>query len=263
MKARYASSVVTLILCLGAFAAPAQYYYYPAPPPTTYPPPPPVGYPPPPPSAYPPPPPAAPLFPVDSGPYFRLDIGPSFFQDGQLTSFSTPGVPPSGPVPSPVKYRIGFAGDGAFGYAFNKYIAADFEVGYIGAEIDSVPGYYANNSHLDNIPFIANVRLSYPIPHTFLVPYIGAGVGGSDVNFDGHYFGNNFDTVVGSVDEVVFAWQFFAGLRFRVARELTLGVGYKYFGTENTTFTYPPDNFNVGFEGVKSHSILFSLELKF
>ena len=252
MRSRYATGVVALALCLGAFAARAQYYYYPTPPP----PPPPGPYPP-------PPPPAGPYFPVDAGPYFRMDIGPSFFQDGQLTRFSTPGIPPSGPVPSPVKYRTGLSADGAFGYAFNKYIATDFEVGYIGAQIDSVPGYFANNSYIDNIPFLANVRLTYPIPHSFVALYAGVGVGGADVIFDGDYFGNNTDTVVGSESEVVFAWQAFAGVRFRVARDLSLAVGYKYFATENTTFTYPPDNFNVGFDGVQSHSILFTLEWKF
>ncbi|HXR04666.1 MAG TPA: outer membrane beta-barrel protein [Verrucomicrobiae bacterium] len=254
MKKRCVAGVVTLSLCFGAAVAQAQYYHYPPPPAGAYPPPPAGAY---------PPPPAGPYFPPDAGPYFRMDIGPSFFQDGELTQFSTPGIPPSGPVPSPVKYRTGLSADGAFGYAFNKYIAADFEVGYVGAQIDSVPGYFANNSYIDNIPFLANIRLSYPIPRSFAVLYAGVGVGGADVIFDGDYFGNNTDTVVGRENDVVFAWQAFAGLRFRLARDLSLGVGYKYFATADPTFTYPPDNFKVGFDGVRTHSVMATLEWKF
>ncbi|MGA3284117.1 MAG: outer membrane beta-barrel protein [Verrucomicrobiota bacterium] len=224
MKQRYFSGFVVLALCLGAFAVRAQYYYYP---------------------------------PEGTGLYFRLGVGPSFFENGQLTEFGTP-------VSSTVKYRTGLAADGAFGYAFNKYVAADFEVGYVGAKIDNVPGYVSDNSYLYNVPFLANVTLSYPIPRTIVVPYIGAGVGGADVIFDTDSFGpspNNF--VTGREDDVVFAWQAFAGLRFRLAENLSLDVGYKYFATEDPTFTYPPDNFSAGFKGVRTHSVLFTFEWKF
>lgn len=194
--------------------------------------------------------------PAGAGPYFRMDIGPSFFEDGQLTQFGPP-------VSSPVKYRTGLAADGAFGYAFNKYIAADFELGCVSAKIDSVPGYTSDNSYLYNVPFLANVILSCPIPRSIVVPYIGAGIGGADVIFDADSFRNNSDEVVGSENDMVFAWQAFAGLRFRLARDLTLGIGYKYFATDAPTFTYPPDEFAVGFKGVRTHSVLATLEWKF
>lgn len=247
MKKQYVAGIVALSFCLGAAVAQAQYYY----------PPPPAGpYPPPPASPYPPP--LGVLYlPADVGPYFRLGVGPSFFQNGQLTQFG-------GPVSSPVKYRTGLAAEGAFGWAFNKYVATDFEVGYVGAKIDNVPGYNSDNSYIYNVPFLANVTLSYPIPHTIVVPYIGAGVGGADVIFDTDSFGpspNNY--VTGRENDVVFAWQAFAGLRFQLARNLSLGVGYKYFATADPTFTYPPDNFNVGFDGVRTHSVMASLEWEF
>jgi len=223
MKHRWATGIAVLSLCLGAAVAQGQYYYE---------------------------------LPEGAGPYFRMGVGPAFFQNGQLTEFGTP-------VSSPVKYRTGLAADGAIGYAFNKYVATDFEVGYVGAKIDSVPGYFSNNSYVYNVPFLANVTLSYPIPRTMVVPYIGVGVGGADVIFDGDNFGNNTDTVVGRENDVVFAWQAFAGLRFQLARNLSLGVGYKFLATEDPTFTYPPDNFSVGFDGARTHSVMASLEWKF
>ncbi len=223
MKKQHLAGIVASILCFGSTVASAQGYYY---------------------------------LPEDVGPYFRLGVGPSFFQNGRLTEFGVP-------VSSPVKYQTGLAADAAFGWAFNKYVAADFETGYIGAKIDSVPGYFSNNSHLYNVPFLVNVTLSLPIPHSFVIPYVGAGVGGADVVFDTDNFNDGVDAVFGSENDVVFAGQIFAGLRFRLSRDMSLDLGYKYFATGDPTFTYPPDNFNVGFRGVRTHSVLLAFVWKF
>ncbi|HLZ53367.1 MAG TPA: outer membrane beta-barrel protein [Verrucomicrobiae bacterium] len=232
MKNRYATGVAVLILCLGAAVAQAQYYAY---------------------------------LPEGAGPIFRLGVGPSFFQDGQLTQFSTPGIAPTGPVPSKVDYDTGLAFDAALGWAFNKYAALDFETGFIGAKINNVPGYLSDNSRLYNVPFMVNATLSYPIPRTNIIPYVGAGVGGADVVFDTDNFQDNagINGVVGSENDVVFAGQIFAGVRFALSRHLMLDVGYKYFATDDPTFTYPPDNFNVGFKGARTHSVLFGLTFDF
>jgi len=224
MKCRYAIGVAVLSLCLGAAVAQAQYYYY---------------------------------LPEGAGPQFRLGIGPSFFQDGQLTQYGTS-------VSSPVNYDTGLAFDAAIGWAFNRYVALDFETGYIGAEINNVPGYISDNSHFYNVPFLVNCTLSYPIPRTNIIPYVGAGVGGADVVFDTDQFGpSSSDYVTGSENDVVFAGQLFAGLRFKLTHHLSLDLGYKYFATGNPTFTYPPDNFNVSFKGARTHSVLFALKFDF
>jgi len=247
MKSQYAIGIVTLSLCFGTVLQ-AQYYNYPPPPAGAYPPPAPGPYPPPPAGMYPPP---------DAGMYFRLGVGPSFFEDGRLTQYG-------GPVSSPVKYRTGFDFDAAIGYNFSKYIGADFEFGTISTEIESVPGYLSANSYVYNVPFLANLRLSYPIPHTIVTPYIGAGAGGADVGFDTDVFGpNTSNYVAGYENDVVFAWQAFAGVRFQLNRQMTLGIGYKYFTTEDPTFVYPPDAFAVSFRGTQSHSVLFTFEWKF
>ncbi len=228
MKVRYVSMVAALSLCLGVSMARAQYYYY---------------------------------LPPNAGPVFHVGIGPSFFQDGRLTQYG-----PS--VSGPVDYDTGLAVDAAFGWAFNKYAALDFETGFIGAKINNVPGYISDNSRLYNVPFLVNFTLSYPIPRTILVPYIGAGVGGADVVFDTDQFGpSSSDYVFGSENDVVFAGQVFAGLRFQLNPNISLDLGYKYFATGDPTFSYPnehsPGNFDVGFRGARTHSILFALVWKF
>jgi opacity protein-like surface antigen len=227
-------------LCLGAAVAQAQYYNS-APPPNG----PPYG----PPGAY--------ILPPGAGLYFRAEAGPSFYQDGRLNYFG-------GPASSPVHYETGIAADAAVGWAFNRYISVDFQTGVQGTRIDYVPGYTQNHSEVYDIPFLANATLSYPIPHTFLTPYIGAGAGGADTIFDAHSFSDNANTVYGSESDVVFAWQAFAGLRFQLNPDMSFGLGYKYFMTANTTYSYPPSpNFNVGFDGVRTHSVMFTFEWKF
>lgn len=228
VKHRYVAGMIAMSLCLGTTVAQGQYYSYLSP---------------------------------DAGPYFRLALGPSFFQDGQLTQY---GAFPN----STVYYDTGLAFEGAFGWAFNKYAALDFETGFIGANINNVPGYISVNSYLYNVPFLVNFTLSYPIPRTVVVPYIGAGVGGADVVFNTDQFGpNSSDYVTGSEDDVVFAGQLFAGLRFEITQNMSLEVGYKFFATDDPTFSYPnlntPGNFNVGFQGARTHSILFAFKFKF
>jgi len=257
MKQRYFSGIVALALCLGATMAQAQYYNYPAPPAGAYPPPPAGPYPPPPAGPYPPPPPG-PYFAPAAGPYFRFGLGPSFFENGQLTSF---GVPTS----IGMQYNTGFASGAAVGYAFNQYIATEFELGFVGAEINNVqtPNFFSANSYIYNVPFLVNIRLSNPIPRSIVTPYIGAGVGGSVVDFNTDGFGYNFSAVYGDESDTVFAWQAFAGLRFQLNPNMSLGIGYKYFATDNPSFTYPPDNFTVSFKGVQTQSVLFTFEWKF
>jgi len=199
-------------------------------------------------------------FPPGAGPYFRAGVGPTIFQDGTLQQFGTA-------VNAPVSYDTGVAVSGAFGYAFNKYAGLDFESGYIWGRINNVQGFESNGSTLANVPLLVNATFSLPIPHTPIVPYIGGGVGGSVSIFDGHNFNDGTDFVQGEESDTVFAYQAFAGVRFKIAPNVTVGVGYKYFATSGTSFSYPTPpfgpNFNVGFSGIQSHSILFTLQANF
>ncbi len=192
-----------------------------------------------------------------TGPYIRAGVGPSFFQDGRLKQFG-------GPADSSVRYDTGVAGDFALGYAFNRFFSLDFETGYIGARINNVPGYTSERSTISNVPLLANATVSFPIPHSNIVPYAGVGAGGavSDFNTDG--FSDGVTTVVGHESDTVFAWQAFAGVRFMLGPRASLGFGYKYFATRDPTFSYPPGpNFDVGFRGVNTHSVLLTFQVNF
>jgi opacity protein-like surface antigen len=270
MKIKQTATIVSFAL-LSVTLAEAQ--YYPPPPPNAPPPPgyvPPPGYAPPPPGYYaapPPPPPPSPYFyfPPGAGPYFRAGIGPSFFQDGTMKGFTiSPGF--AGPANQKVSYDTGVAFDAAAGYAFDRYFGLDFETGYIWAQFNSIQNYQVNDSSIGNVPLLVNATLSLPIPHTNIVPYIGGGVGGAISELDAHHLtepvSGNF--AEGSESDAVFAYQAFAGVRFMLGSHVSLGVGYKYFATGNPTFDYPPGpDLDVSFKGVRTHSILFTLNVNF
>jgi opacity protein-like surface antigen len=243
---------IVIVSLFTASLANAQYYYGGPP-----------GPPGPPPSG-----PPGPPWPAGMGPYFRMFVGPTFFQDSELKEFSIAGV--NGPT-GRVNYNVGVSGDVAFGWAFNQYVGLDFETGYTWGRMDSVQNYQVNNSDMGNVPFLANVTFSLPIPHTNIVPYIGGGAGGSDSIFNADYFTDtatgdplNGNFADGSESDVVFAYQAFAGVRFMLSPNFSLGFGYRYFATGDPTFSYPPGpNLDIRFKGVQTHSIMFMLQASF
>jgi len=223
MKSKYFIGIA--VVCFGAIGAQGQQYYY--------------------------------FNTEGAGPYFRAGVGPSFFEDGQLKQFG-------GPADSSVQYDTGLAGDLGMGYAFDKYFSLDFETGYIGTRINDVDGFASDHSSIANVPLLANATLSLPIPHTNIVPYAGVGAGGAVSVFDTDSLSDGVTTVTGRESDGVFAGQVFAGVRFMLGPHTSLGFGYKYFATGNPTFSYPPSpNFDVGFRGVRTHSLLLTLQYNF
>lgn len=233
MKMQKITGIIVPVFCLGVSVAEAEYYW---------------------------------VLPEGAGPYFRTGIGPSFFQNGALREFSLEGAPPFSAQNQTVNYDTGVALSGAVGFAFDKYFGLDFETGYIWARIDNIPGYNAYDSSMGNVPLLVNATFSLPIPHTNIVPYLGVGAGGAVSVFDAHRFSDQAqtETAFGSDSDAVFAYQAFAGVRFLLTPNISLGVGYKYFVTGNPSFSYPPEpNLDIAFKGVRTHSVLFTAQWDF
>lgn len=209
--------------------------------------------------------------PPGMGPYFRADIGPTIFQNSELKGYTDTPIGLNGPS-GKVNYDVGVSGGAAFGFAFDRYVSLDFQTGYTWGRMNSVQNYSQNGSTMGNVPFLGNLTLSLPIPHTNIVPYVGGGIGGSDSILDAHNFyplaigpgPGNENAIYGSRDDVVFAWQAFAGVRFMLNPNISLGVGYGFFATGNPTFSYPPEpNLNTEFQGVRTHTIMLTLQANF
>jgi len=171
---------------------------------------------------------------ADAGPYWRVDLGSAVAEDNHLTDF---GGLTSG---NKISYDVGFALDAALGYAFNKYVAVELETGWTWNGINSIEGLYVDDTSFSTIPIMANVVLQYPIPRTLVVPYIGAGVGGAGtiLDTDGIYYPSGYGglSFYGASSDFVFAYQGFAGVRVQLSKEMQLGVGYKYYVSDQSTF---------------------------
>ena len=119
MKTLCLFSLTALVILTGAAAAHAQTYYY---------------------------------YPEGAGPYLRAGIGPAFFQNGRVNNFG-------GPAGGTIDYQTGLSADVAMGFAFNKYVATDLELGFVGAKLQSAQGYSSANSYLYEAPFMCNLIL--------------------------------------------------------------------------------------------------------
>jgi opacity protein-like surface antigen len=198
----------------------------------------------------------------EAGPYFRAGIGPAFTQDGKVTEFTgfTPG--------NAIEYRTGLALEGAIGYAFNDWVSIEFEAGWIGNEIDGVTGFMHNDTFLYQAPMLASVTLQQRIPQTIVTPYVRAAFGGSVAIFDTDGLSNGTVELFGEDADMVFAYQFSAGLRFDLNEQMSIGASYKYFATEDSTFEYEamfgggPD-VQFGIEGVRTHVVVVTFNMKF
>ena len=101
-----------------------------------------------------------------------------------------------------------------------------------------------------------------------VTPYIGGGIG-----FAALYLDNTFGTIVtgpnagfGTTlywedDDAVFAYQAGAGLEIALNRQLSLDVGYRYFGTDEADFTSQP--FGQASLKLQSHNAAVGVRVKF
>jgi opacity protein-like surface antigen len=200
--------------------------------------------------------------PPGAGPYVRFDLGPTFPEDGRLTAFG------NFPAGNTVQYETGFASDVAVGYAFTPWVTAELEFGWRWNEISQVRGFTLDDTFFGQASFLANVVLQYPLPLTRLVPYIGGGLGGALTMFDTDGFANRAVTVVGSDVDLVFTYQIFAGLRFDLNPWMSVGVGYKYFASGDSSYSFEslfccrPD-LQLRFEGMSLHMVTGNFTLKY
>jgi opacity protein-like surface antigen len=200
----------------------------------------------------------------DSGFYCAVDGLVTIPEDGHITTF--------GPWPAGQKltYDVGGGLDVGFGYAFNKYLATELQLGATWNYIDSVEGVHLHDTYYGSAPILANIVLQYPIPQTIVVPYIGAGVGGAATWFHTDNFyqpvpGGSV-TLHGDDSDFVFAWQGSAGVRFQLSDKMSVGLGYRYMHVDSSTFSFGshhgPD-LDLGISAFDTHMATISFHMKF
>jgi opacity protein-like surface antigen len=105
-----------------------------------------------------------------------------------------------------------------------------------------------SNVYLNNILF--NFVLRYPAGN--IRPYLGAGAGWSQFNIGGNYTALINGTTYSAHDASsnAFAFQFLAGINFRIDKLVSLDAGYRYFVTQPTVagvdVSYQANIFTLG-----------------
>ncbi len=163
--------------------------------------------------------------------YFNANAGPALADDVRLREFLVPlrGVD--------VELDPGVRVNVAWGYNFNEYISAGLETGFIYNKVDEVNGAGSFDASLSHVPLLAQFLVRYDKPDCNWIPYGGVAAGGdaSTLSLD-HVRAPNGSLVDGDDTDVVFAWQLFAGLRYRLNPTMSIGGGYKFYSASGATW---------------------------
>jgi opacity protein-like surface antigen len=150
------------------------------------------------------------------------------------------------------------------GYNFNDFVGAQIETGFIYNDIDQIKGGGSIDGALMHVPLLADIVLRYDRPNFAWVPYVGIGGGGdvSEVWLD-HVRAPNGSIVDGVGSDVVFAWQAFAGLRYKFAENMSIGAGYKFFWADGASWDVEHTPSSIDSGTARVHSILVDFTWKF
>lgn len=165
------------------------------------------------------------------GLYGRLDIGVAIVSDSDLTD----------PILAPgftfeIESDAGVTFGGALGYDFGSF-RVEGEVGYQVNDFDKIGTLGVSldlTGDVSVLSFLVNGY--YDInTNTAFTPYISAGLGFANVEFDGFNIPGSGvpDT---SDDDTVFAYQIGAGIGYAVTEKVTIDANYRFFGTSDPEF---------------------------
>lgn len=196
--------------------------------------------------------------------YLKADAGGNLTMDTDLKEFfgeNTTGAK--------VKFDPGARFGLHSGFEFCDWFAAEAEFGAMANNVRSIDGASrVHNASFANVPFLLNGRLQWP-NRSPLTPYIGAGAGFSEaiIDADRIEFGNTYFT--GSDSDTVFAWQAFAGLRWRLNERMGFGLEYRYFAAQSPSwhadllFGGPNANDTLRFGRTQTHALSVTFDFRF
>ena len=190
-----------------------------------------------------------------AGPYVGAEAGAVFLSD---TTFSSAGNPDIN-LKNDTGYGLGLVG----GYDFGTYrVEGEFAWRKNdNKEATDDVGTFKVDGDYSTMALMANGYYDFRMVSPTFVPYVGAGIGYARVAAKGSE--PTTGTFVDDSD-MVFAYQFAAGVGYVIGKEITLDLGYKYFATAKPEF-----EFSAGAGGGKveaeysSHNIFLGLRYSF
>jgi OOP family OmpA-OmpF porin len=204
----------------------------------------------------------SPALSQSTGFYVKADIGGNITQDTDLREFFGP-VAPGSKVKFDPGLRAGLTG----GYQFVDWFAGEVEVGYMENRINSITGAdRVHDAWFANVPFLLNGKLQYPNSSP-ITPYIGAGVGFSEAIINVGRIDIAGTSLHGDINDTVFAWQAFAGLRYKLNNQMGLSLEYRYFTADGASwqadFTQGTASDTMRLGRTKTHAISVAFDFRF
>lgn len=194
--------------------------------------------------------------------YMKADAGAAWLMDTDLEEFfgdRTPGAK--------VEFEPGPRFGLGFGYAVTDWFAAEADLGFMYNYLDNVTDSTRTDALFGQVPFMLNAKVQLPNAKR-LIPYAGAGAGGSAMFLDADDLEVAGTRVRGTGSDVVFAWQFFGGLRYKLTDNVDLGVEYRYFGAQEPEFDGDSHGFESGDESIsfgriEGYAVSLSVQFRF
>jgi opacity protein-like surface antigen len=198
----------------------------------------------------------------DSRFYIKGDVGGNLTQDADLKEFFGP-VAPGTKVKFDPGFRFGVAG----GYQATDWFAAEAELGCMENSIDSITGAsHVHDAWFVNVPFLVNAKFQWP-NRTLLTPYVGAGAGFSVSILDVDHISLNGTSLHGDNSDTVFAYQAFAGLRYKLNDRMGLSLEYRYFVADEAEwkadFTSNTFSDTMRLGRTQTHALSLAFDFKF
>jgi len=190
--------------------------------------------------------------------YLKADVGGNVTLDTEITEFFGP-VSPASKVKFDPGARVGVAA----GYQVTDWFAAEGEFGVMVNNISSITGANRVDATFSNVPFLVNAKFQCP-GHCRLTPYIGGGIGYSVAILDADVIDFN-GTAISGIDssEAVFAYQAFAGLRYRINDRMGLSLEYRYFAADAPRWRDDFDTGIIRFGGTQTHTVSLAFDYRF
>jgi opacity protein-like surface antigen len=168
--------------------------------------------------------------------YARTELGVRFMSSLSLVSISGPQSNIGNYVQKQFAFGTGFRQDLDFGVQLIDWFGLSFETGYaLNSVRANTEGMNISDGTFWTFPFMAQLCFQYPNDSGW-IPYLNFGFGGAVTVLKlGTVTYTGAPTLSGTGNCVTNAYQIAAGVRYRLYEDLSITLGYKFFGNSQGT----------------------------
>lgn len=132
-------------------------------------------------------------------------------------------------------------------YALNQTVSVGFETGLRYNTVKDSE----SDAYICQVPLLATVALRYENESKF-VPYVALGAGGAAC-----FVGDDDD----NDNDLVFAWQVEAGVRYKISDNASVGLAYKYLSVADQDYDFGGDKLEL--DSLSNHLIAATFSWSF